>query len=443
MEFSVEYIKDMYSSYMALMPVEDNDNKEDTYTRKMLVENEIPGLLPCEIRTVDMKERYYYNISSKQPVINVFEKGQIDEIQTSKLIVSIMSAIKEAKKYMLSEKGFVLDPEYVYMNISNFETGLCYFPGYDKDIQEQLSAFLEFLLERVNHNNEKAIVMAYGLYKLLREKEVSFNNIEEFINSTLDQRENDVCMESSYMVKECVGNDEGEDLYEDECNGEKDVKEEVLLDSKKELKGCNIPNRKLVGVAAGIYILIMIGVYLLLGRNDKKVNISLFLCIGFTTLCAIIAVVMLLKQNVLDKIIKDNMEQPEYEKNTDYDEDNYWQEEYMVMEDDKTVLMTEYNNSTGFALIGEDGERIRIREFPFVIGKLKEKVSYCINDVTISRIHAKLDRCDEDVLLLTDLNSTNGTYAEGKRLKSNEVVKVNMQDKITVGNYSFILIKEM
>lgn len=443
MEFSVEYIKDMYSSYMAIMPVEERDNRVDTYARKMLTENEIVGLLPCEIRTVDMKEKYYYNISSKQPVINVFEKGQIDEIQTSKLIGNIMSAIKEAKKYMLSEKGFVLAPEYVYMNISNFEIGLCYFPGYNKDIQEQLSVFLEFLLERVNHNNQRAIVMAYGLYKLLRENEVSFDNIEEFMNNTLSQGENDNCEAGAYVAKEHVENDEGDDLYEDEWYGEKEDKDELLFDSKKECKDYNLSDRQLVGIAAGIYALIMIGAYLLLGKVNEKVNMPLFLCIGFTTLCGIIAVVMLLKQNVLDKNKKEDREQSEDEKDTDYDEESYWQEEYMVTEDDKTVLLTDYNNSTGFALIGEDGERIRIKEFPFVIGKLKEKVSYCINDVTISRLHAKLDEYDGDVLLLTDLNSTNGTYVGDRQLKSNEVVKVNMQETITVGDHSFILIKEM
>lgn len=448
MEFAVEYIKDMYSNYMILIPVDGNGYKTDTYARKMLTENDISGLLTCEIRTYDMVEKYYYNISSKQPIINVFEKGQIDEIQTSKLIGNIMLAIKEAKKYMLSEEDFVLTPEYVYMNMSNFEVGLCYFPGYNKSVKEQLSGVLEFLLERVNHNNQKAIVMAYGLYKLIRGDEVSFDNIEEFMNRTLNQEDasllhNEQCDREPEF--ESAGNDYitnmiGDNGDEDEYDAEKENTNGLLYDNKERGEGKNISDSKMIGLAVGVYVVVMAGVYLCLSKGGR-INVGLLLCIGFTLLCATIAIVMLIRQNIIYKVKEETLCKVQ-ENEVVYDEENYWQEEYTALEDDRTVLLTQQKSITGFELIGEDGERIKIKEFPFVIGKLKEKVSYCINDVTISRLHAKLDEYDEDTLLLTDLNSTNGTYVGEKKLKSNEVVKINMHETITLGNYSFVLIKE-
>ena len=111
-------------------------------------------------------------------------------------------------------------------------------------------------------------------------------------------------------------------------------------------------------------------------------------------------------------------------------------------EDDRTVLLMPDKRITRFALRTITGEVITIGAFPFVIGKVKEKVDYCIEDATISRLHAKLDECDEDVLYVTDLNSTNGTYVRDKRLKANEVVKLGLNETFKVGEHSFQLIKD-
>ena len=62
MEFKVEYMKDMYNNYLLIVPKE-KSNIKDTFLNKMLTENEIKGLLPCEIRTVDLEDKYYYDIS--------------------------------------------------------------------------------------------------------------------------------------------------------------------------------------------------------------------------------------------------------------------------------------------------------------------------------------------------------------------------------------------
>ena len=177
MEFKVEYIKDMYKNYLVLIPIMEEEEKSDDYSSRMIVGNKIQGLLMFEKMILDFHDRYCYDISSKQPIVNVFERGQMDEVQIQKLINGIIETVKEGKRYMLPEGGFILLPEYVYMNVSGFEISLCYLPGYNHNIQEQLSKLLEFVLEKVNHNNQKAIVMSYGLYKLIKGNEVSFESI--------------------------------------------------------------------------------------------------------------------------------------------------------------------------------------------------------------------------------------------------------------------------
>lgn len=60
--------------------------------------------------------------------------------------------------------------------------------------------------------------------------------------------------------------------------------------------------------------------------------------------------------------------------------------------------------------------RITVGHFPFVIGRARPS-GLVLNDRAISRSHCRLDH-DGDRLLLTDLNSTNGTYLNGVRLSA-------------------------
>ncbi len=449
-EFKVEYIKDLYNSYMVLIPKETENEAVDTYSRKMLTKNDISGLLPCEIRCVDMEERYYYDISSKQPVVNVFEKGQVDELQTEKLVEKIIEAVKEARKYMLFENSFVLSPQYIYMNISNFEVSLCYLPGYNKDIREQLSDFLEFLLEKVDHNNQKAIVMSYGLYKLIKGREVSFENIEEFMKNAFEaeSEKNFFGFKSEKEIGVVTGEAEkGEEEYE-EWNYIEEDNRELLSDDKIENKGNNIPDNKIEITAGIIYGLVLLGIYFLkLCHRDGKLNIGLFVCVAVTGLCICIGLVQILRQRLAggNESLKPINGENGYDDIEARDEENDYlmvEEDEELPEDEKTVLLSQVQKKKKFALKSSSGEYVSITAFPFIIGKYKEKVDYYIDDVTVSRLHAKLEEYDEDILMVTDLNSTNGTFVSGRQLKANEIVKIGINETLSIGEYEFTLIRQ-
>jgi predicted component of type VI protein secretion system len=59
-----------------------------------------------------------------------------------------------------------------------------------------------------------------------------------------------------------------------------------------------------------------------------------------------------------------------------------------------------------------------------------------ISDMTVSRVHARLERT-EDGWLLTDLNSTNGTRVNGWRVRGQ--VQVHAGDLVSFGNAEYSL----
>ena len=76
-------------------------------------------------------------------------------------------------------------------------------------------------------------------------------------------------------------------------------------------------------------------------------------------------------------------------------------------------------------------DNILLTEFPFFIGKSGEKTNYRIEDSTVSRFHARIDK-EENELWLTDLNSTNGTFLNGIRLLPYDRIKVDRGDFIVI-----------
>ena len=76
-------------------------------------------------------------------------------------------------------------------------------------------------------------------------------------------------------------------------------------------------------------------------------------------------------------------------------------------------------------------ENILLTEFPFFIGKSVENINYKIDDSTVSRFHARIDK-EENDLWITDLNSTNGTFINGIRLIPYERIKVDKGDSVII-----------
>lgn len=105
-----------------------------------------------------------------------------------------------------------------------------------------------------------------------------------------------------------------------------------------------------------------------------------------------------------------------------------------------TVLLTVSAKPEGaryLRAMSEGIEDIVISYVPFIIGKQEGLVDFALNQDTVSRIHARIDR-EGDEYRITDLNSTNGTIVGEKVLDTNETAVLLPGDEVYIANLGFI-----
>ena len=89
-----------------------------------------------------------------------------------------------------------------------------------------------------------------------------------------------------------------------------------------------------------------------------------------------------------------------------------------------------------YATDQKNKSHIELKQFPCTIGKMAGCVDHVLPDNSISRIHARFDMQGEKVLL-TDMNSTNGTYKNGLRMQPQETVEIEPGDEVRFGNLNY------
>ena len=73
----------------------------------------------------------------------------------------------------------------------------------------------------------------------------------------------------------------------------------------------------------------------------------------------------------------------------------------------------------------------------FSVGKRKEEVDLALQDTSVSRLHARITN-EEGGTYLEDLNSTNGTFRNNRRLRPYEKQRLDEGDEIRFGNVVLI-----
>lgn len=420
----IEYKRDLNQNYLVIN--EENMVSPEDYQIRMFTANDIKGLLKCNLRMIDGKARYHYEITSKQPMSRIFEKTLIEKKDLIMIMIQIREILEQLKEYLLSAECLILNQDYIYMNIEKGELYFCYLPGYKNDISLAFHQLAEFMLSRIDHNDKEGVVLGYELYQ---------QTLED--NYGLD-----------HIIEKIIGEKETiqEEYEEPELENPTDEKEEK---EEKEEKKEGINYRIIIIAISGIIVLGIAAVLCLKINFIRKE--SLIKWGGVLLLVLPLIIYYYIKKNkdyILGKQEDIIIEQEEPLDNLPEEINRQRVEEVLKGYPDGAEIKEVYGDTMllGHKMKGKDrflecvnkyeGENIIISGYPFLLGKLESVVDEVIRNDTVSRIHAKILN-KGDNYYISDLNSTNGTYLNEVCLEADEIAEMKIGDKIRMGEVEY------
>ena len=428
------YVQDGGRNYLKSEPVGEVD-----YIVGMFAHNDIPAFVPVSFKSLNLENYFCYNMNGLIPINQSFEMNKLTTDRIEAFLRSIIKAAKSMEEFLLPFDRLITDEAYIYESLGKkdefywiygIESGNCTFTG-----------LFERLLDRVDYKDDSAVKMIYSLYQAAKESEGmqgvstggSLQRIrekaEEILSAphmSLDMRARELIraenernsikrlkgIETGTGDKACSKEIEGADSmarrYRAEAESKKSRSQRVDIEDTPKAKLSLFKQR----------------------QNEEKSDKTMF--------------VKSKLKKVWDYLNADIGSKPE--KLVDLQAVGENELSYNVREvkqpkieasdnaDEATTLLTGAMISNGiYCLKPEDTneDNILLTEFPFFIGKSGDKTHHTIEDSTVSRFHARIDR-EEEELWLTDLNSTNGTFLNGIRLMPFGRMRVNKGDSIVI-----------
>ena len=437
----------------------EQDTEED-YQFRMVLENRIRGLIPLEVKCREGRKDLYYDVSSLQPLTRIYDRRELSAADIRKIMYGVTDVLGEMQEYMLDEDSAVLDPAYIFTDMENDTISLMFLPKWEGEPEEEEDPMLsvaEYLMEHADHRDPQAALCAYRVYQTIRKG----NYVKEDLRRALEGKETETGEQTVKLPelqpdREALWPEMGEtgksaelqDISDFPVTTEPEMTEKtdkgsripLLLAAALILAGALLLSGKIPGwyadsagkLVAGVIIAAGAGILVLHlrrrpGNRIKDTGAEALTPGGIEDIFADMDMRDAV-QNAPARMIKEPELPDAKGKAREFDtEEDYG----------KTVFVGATDEPAENKLV-EKGKKkeYRIDHFPFTIGKRKDCVDLALTDRSVSRIHARIVQKNGRIYL-QDCRSTNGTYLNGVQLEAEETVMLEREDEIEIGKVKF------
>lgn len=418
-----EFVNDLRCNYLTI-PYE---GEENNFALRMLLENMTDSFLPVELRRLDGQTFLYYNISGMQSMEVIYAEKMIDKKAFQTFMWHLHDVIELSRELFLSGNGICLEPSVVFWDLGKQRWEFVYIPKQDErdmtDIQKEREQLAEFLVMRTDYADSKLMETVYRFYEEIyagRMYTDSFLEKEEIREEKIWEIKQEVKQEQEIREDMDI-----EDWEEETERGERDDSPQIGKKSK---------NRGIFLILLFLWCLSIVATFL----GSRIVPDIILPGAGVSViLAALLLYIKIKSKHIRHKInpVEPNITYME-EENVFYEQEHSKEEQSA---EEKTVYMDikqeQERKLYGIGTFRQ--QKIFLDGLPCVVGKDKTLADHIISDTSISRMHARFFTKGEE-LWMQDLNSTNGTYHNGLRLRPNEKVMLEPEDEIGFGRVQFV-----
>ena len=143
-----KYFKDYKHNYMILQCGQEAAAR--SYQYKILTSDKIREILRCSVRHINGVTYYYYDISSRTTLKNLYQSTKMSYEQVRDLLRQIHGICDKLAGFFMEEAGLVLLPEHIYYDFSTQKYIGLYYPDYQVTGREACEPLMNFLLEHID-----------------------------------------------------------------------------------------------------------------------------------------------------------------------------------------------------------------------------------------------------------------------------------------------------
>ena len=170
-----EYTRKINNSILIITPEKDFDAEKESIS--MFQYNEIPYFLKMGTQRKNIELQFCYDITSQRSLNQLLEFKSLDYAILQMILDSFDQACMQMEDFMLTENDIMMKPEYIFVDHNMEHVSYCYLPGFQSDICEQFKDFMEYLLQHLNHKDEQAMQLAYGVYQKVTEEKTALHKV--------------------------------------------------------------------------------------------------------------------------------------------------------------------------------------------------------------------------------------------------------------------------
>lgn len=473
-----EYKRDVSHNYLILR--EEEKVNTASYQVRMLTGNVIPSILKCRLQGLDGNLLFYYDITSRQSLASFYEQRKFHRKDLHMLFGGFIRVMEEMAEFLMNTDQLLLCPEYIFLDIEKREVKFCCLPDYHHPIQEQFRELTEYLLPRLDHEDPQAVSMGYGVYRKAMETGFQLEHIKEAIyqNREVIGKNDNKDSAQKQGQKPPENNLDGADNFGEKIQEKADVSHLLETDvenktskrkkdKKKEESDFQKSSNEWTGAllcvfTAAVLIILLILRYLgyLPGIPAEAIFGGAIILLALAAFLSWTAEKKKQKKQMsaewrkkvkreLDDTYESSSEKRRKERNSEdlYEADSV--QEKMPEQTGETenygetvVLSAGQTEGPASLVSREPGElaTIYLDRDLMVIGKMENAADAVISLPTVSRIHAKIRKADDEYYL-SDLNSRNGTSVNGRLLKTGEEYQLQDEDQVEFAQARYIFLK--
>ncbi|MCR4791725.1 MAG: FHA domain-containing protein [Lachnospiraceae bacterium] len=401
-----EYVNGLKNNYVRIRELSLPDERKYQYC--IMKRGGISGFLPFEIRYIDSDAYMYYDITSKQNISTIYSQKPL----TGKWVKAFFSSMKrirnEAVRFLLNPGNLIWNPTNVYQDLKDDSFWYLYVPYLDED--NGMSELMDFLVSHIDFTDDELVKCIYSMAEQYKTGGEAYLQEKIFLDA-----------EALTIAPECEESDMPYDSGVKVAESDPDVDDDVNRSPGKDLDDIYDQAEKIGEVFAT--------------PGEKKPKLKPRLKRSSKTFE---------KKTFWGKI-----RQKDGRMREEYDYGGGWEVIGAVADEIKYSDQGEGDTSEGTVFVdlsseektgklkSETGQILyELSSESCVIGK-KEDADLIIDETGISRMHARIFIKDDEYYL-EDLNSTNGTFKNGLKLKPYEKKKLSKGDEIRLATKKMI-----